>query len=142
MFRPTPPVLEALRPLVDAGELADALAAPRPDLTDLLLDAARRHDELPRPLVAATVRAACSRLGELHGGRSIEVRVPPFAAVQLGFGTGPRHTRGTPPNVVELDASTFLALITGRMGYDDATVHTSGAHAHEVRAAFPLVTSR
>jgi len=48
-------------------------------------------------------------------GRTVEVRVPPFGAVQCV--EGPRHTRGTPPNVVETDAETWLGLATGRLGW-------------------------
>ena len=139
MFRPTPAVVDALRPLVDERALTVELDAKRPDLTTLLLQAAREHEELPKPLVAAATRAACGRLGERFGGHAIELRVPPFAAVQLSFGTGPRHTRGTPPNVVEMSPTTVLALVTGRMRYADADAHASGAHADEVAQAFPLI---
>ena len=66
------------------------------------------------------------------------MRVPPFAAVQVGFGTGPRHTRGTPPNVVEASPATFIALATGHLGWAEADVRASGTHAHEAAAAFPL----
>jgi hypothetical protein len=54
-------------------------------------------------------------LAERAPGRSVEVRVPPFAAVQCV--PGPRHTRGTPPNVVETDPLTWLELATGRLGW-------------------------
>ncbi len=56
-------------------------------------------------------------------GRTVEVRVPPFGAVQCV--EGPRHTRGTPPNVVETDAETWLGLATGRLGW--AAAVASGA---------------
>jgi hypothetical protein len=49
----------------------------------------------------------------------VEVRIPPFAAVQCI--DGPRHTRGTPPAVVETDPVTFLRLATGRLGWAEAT---------------------
>ena len=58
------------------------------------------------------VRLLLDRLAETAPGHSVEVRVPPYAAVQCV--EGPRHTRGTPPNVVEMDAPTWLALATGR----------------------------
>lgn len=138
MFRPTDAVVEALRPLADPAQLSHALGSRKPDLTSVLLAVAREHDELPPVLLAAATRAMTAVLGRRHGGRSIELRVPPYAAVQLGFGTGPRHTRGTPPNVVELEPSTFLALATGRMTWADAPKRVSGAHAEEVAAAFPL----
>jgi hypothetical protein len=64
-------------------------------------------------------------------GRTVEVRVPPFGAVQCV--EGPRHTRGTPPNVVETDAETWLGLATGRLGWAEAVasgaVRASGERA-------------
>src|SRR5690349_845607 len=51
-------------------------------------------------------------------GRSVEVRVPPYAAVQCIAGV--RHTRGTPPAVVETDAATWIAVATGRLAWTDA----------------------
>ena len=51
-------------------------------------------------------------------GRSVEVRVPPYAAVQVIEGV--RHTRGTPPAVIETDAATWLALATGELGWTEA----------------------
>lgn len=51
-------------------------------------------------------------------GTSVEVRVPPYAAVQVVEGV--RHTRGTPPAVVETDPATWLDLATGRLGWDEA----------------------
>lgn len=53
-------------------------------------------------------------------GRSVEVRVPPHGVVQCV--PGPRHTRGTPPSVVETDPLTWLALATGRLGWHQALV--------------------
>lgn len=51
-------------------------------------------------------------------GRSVEVRVPPYAAVQVVPGV--RHTRGTPPAVVEADAATMIALATGEVTWHEA----------------------
>ncbi|HRD64175.1 MAG TPA: sterol carrier family protein [Nocardioides sp.] len=51
-------------------------------------------------------------------GHSVEVRVPPYAAVQVIPGV--RHTRGTPPAVVETDARTWIALATGELSWADA----------------------
>lgn len=77
------------------------------------------------------VRALTGLLAERAPGRSVEVRVPPFAAVQCV--AGPRHTRGTPPAVVETDATTFLRLATGRTDWDDVVasgaVRSSGLRA-------------
>jgi hypothetical protein len=57
-------------------------------------------------------------------GASVEVRIPPFAAVQCIAGA--RHTRGTPPAVVEMDAPTWIALGRGRMEWSQATLRASG----------------
>ena len=64
-------------------------------------------------------------------GRTVEVRVPPFGAVQCV--DGPRHTRGTPPNVVETDAETWLGLATGGLGWAEA-VATGAVRASGERA--------
>lgn len=64
------------------------------------------------------VRALAGLLASQAPGRSVELRIPPAAAVQLI--EGPRHTRGTPPGVVETDPDTFLRLVTGRMTWADA----------------------
>lgn len=60
---------------------------------------------------ATAVRYLLQLLAEKAPGNTVEVRVPPFGAVQVL--EGPRHTRGTPPNVVETDADTWIALATG-----------------------------
>ncbi|TDC93577.1 sterol carrier family protein [Actinomadura sp. 7K507] len=87
--------------------------------------------EPPRPVVKGAVRFLLDRLAELAPGRSVEVRVPPYAAVQCI--DGPHHTRGTPPNVVEMDAAAWIALATGRLAWADAVadgrVRASGARA-------------
>ncbi len=64
-------------------------------------------------------------------GRAIEVRVPPYAAVQCG--DGPTHTRGTPTNVIEMDAHTWLALANGEISWADA-IHSGAISASGVRA--------
>ena len=66
----------------------------------------------------ALVKHYLARLEVLAPGRSVEVRVPPFAAVQVVPGV--RHTRGTPPAVVETDGETWLALATGRTTWGEA----------------------
>jgi len=71
-----------------------------------------RHD------LATAVRYLLQLLVEKAPGASVEVRVPPFGAVQVI--EGPRHTRGTPPNVVETDAATWIALATGQERWADA----------------------
>jgi hypothetical protein len=64
-----------------------------------------------RDAIATAVRYLLQLLAEQAPGNTVEVRVPPFGAVQAI--EGPRHTRGTPPNVIETDAPTWLALATG-----------------------------
>lgn len=71
-----------------------------------------------RQTTATAVRFLLEQLATDHEGNSVEVRVPPYGATQAI--PGPRHTRGTPPNVVEMDASTWLALATGDLGWDAA----------------------
>jgi len=67
------------------------------------------------------VRALADLLVERAPGRSVELRIPPVAAVQLV--EGPRHTRGTPPGVVETDPATFLRLVTGRLTWTEGVEH-------------------
>lgn len=84
-----------------------------------------------RQTTAAAVRYALEELAERVPGNSVEVRVPPFGVTQCI--PGPRHTRGTPPNVVETDAATWLALVTGTLSWADAVaagkVSASGLRA-------------
>lgn len=80
------------------------------------LDAGRRPT---RGAARVAVRHLLDRLAETAPGHSVEVRVPPYAAVQCV--DGPRHTRGTPPNVVEMDAATWLGLATGRTTWPEET---------------------
>ncbi|GAB2684371.1 sterol carrier family protein [Thalassiella azotivora] len=88
-------------------------------------------DAVTRSQLATAVRHTLETLAENAPGRSVEVRVPPFAAVQCV--QGPRHTRGTPPNVVETDATTWLELATGRLAWRtavaDGRVSASGERA-------------
>jgi hypothetical protein len=86
------------------------------------------------------VKRYLSALQERAPGRAVEVRVPPYAAVQvIGGGT---HTRGTPRAVVEMDGQTWLALATGELAWSDAVadgrVHASGERA-DLSAYLPLV---
>ncbi|WP_020669420.1 sterol carrier family protein [Amycolatopsis nigrescens] len=84
-----------------------------------------------RPELAKAVRLSLRTLAADAPGRSVEVRVPPFAAVQCVEGL--RHTRGTPPNVIETDPRTWLELATGRLQWTDAVqagrVTASGTRA-------------
>ena len=83
------------------------------------------------PEVMAQVKATLAELVKRAPGRAIEVRIPPYAAIQCG--DGPIHTRGTPPNVIEMDADTWLALASGKLNWRDAmesgSISASGARA-------------
>jgi hypothetical protein len=84
-----------------------------------------------RTTLALAVRYTLQLLAEKAPGGTVEVRVPPHGAVQCV--EGPKHTRGTPPNVIETDAATWLALATGDLAWADAraagSVHASGQRA-------------
>ena len=84
-----------------------------------------------RTTLALAVRYSLQLLAEQAPGGTVEVRVPPYAAVQCV--EGPKHTRGTPPNVIETDAATWIALAGGDLTWDDARaagrVHASGQRA-------------
>jgi len=86
------------------------------------LDAARAAtaagDRPARDDLATAVRYLLQLLDEKAPGNTVEVRVPPFGAVQVV--QGPRHTRGTPPNVIEMDAATWIAVATGEAQWADA----------------------
>jgi hypothetical protein len=83
------------------------------------------------PEVMQQVKATLAELVKRAPGRAIEVRIPPYAAVQCG--EGPTHTRGTPANVIEMDADTWLALANGDLHWRDAVdsgkVSATGARA-------------
>lgn len=103
-----------------------------------------RDDSAPKPERAAladAVRLTARTLEALAPGASVEVRVPPFVAVQCI--SGPTHTRGNPPNVVETDPRTWLLLATGLSTVTDAvaagTLSLSGSRAAEVADWLPVV---
>lgn len=85
----------------------------------------------PRAALGTAVRYLLQLLVEKAPGNAVEMRVPPFGAVQVV--QGPRHTRGTPPNVVETDAATWIALALGEETWPDAVsrgaIHASGTRA-------------
>ena len=94
-------------------------------------DGADAATSVDRSTLALAVRYSLQLLAEEAPGGTVEVRVPPFGAVQCI--EGPKHTRGTPPNVVETDVTTWLALATGTLSWADARaagrVHASGQRA-------------
>jgi hypothetical protein len=95
--------------------------------------------EPERAVLRSAARFLLSQLASGSPGRSVEVRVVPVAAVQAV--AGPRHTRGTPPNVVETDPLTWFRLATGRLGWDEAVragaVQASGGRS-DLSAFLPL----
>jgi hypothetical protein len=97
--------------------------------------------EPARTEIAEAVRLTARTLAAVAPGAAVEVRVPPFAAVQCV--AGPRHTRGTPPNVVETDPRTWLQLATGLLSVGvagaDGRLELSGSRAGEIEAWLPLV---
>ncbi|KQQ08807.1 MULTISPECIES: sterol carrier family protein [Rathayibacter] len=84
-----------------------------------------------RTTTATAVRFLLQIIETRVPGRSVEVRVPPFGAAQCV--EGPGHTRGTPPNVIEMDAATWLRLATGDLpwaeGLASGRIHASGVRA-------------
>ena len=90
--------------------------------------------------LATAVRYLLEELGTRAEGNTVEVRVPPFGAVQCI--EGPRHTRGTPPNVVEMSPEIWFALAIGALNWDaavaDGSIHASGIRA-EIKDQLPLL---
>ncbi|MEP6462157.1 MAG: sterol carrier family protein [Frankiaceae bacterium] len=161
--RPPEELRSALRDSVDAvresvsGEAADRLVATRPGVLpfrEFLITRCVEGTVHGLDLAAATgaepvldpsaVRHAVTLLADILAadapGRAVEVRVPPYAAVQCV--PGPRHNRGTPPNVIEMDPVTWLELAAGRRSWADAVkagrVQASGRRA-DVSEWLPVV---
>jgi hypothetical protein len=92
-----------------------------------------------RGTLATAVRYSLEEVTARAPGNSVEVRVPPFGVTQCV--EGPRHTRGTPPNVIECDAATWLAMVSGQLSWADAVdagrVAASGLRA-DLSGLLPL----
>jgi hypothetical protein len=99
--------------------------------------------EPARDQLRDATRALLAQLAAKAPGHSVEVRVPPYGAIQCV--PGPRHTRGTPPNVVETDPLTWVLLATGRLGWAEATaggrVRASGTRT-DISALLPVMPAR
>jgi Bacterial SCP ortholog len=125
----------AARHSADPAKTRDAVRAVEDWLRDETRPVPSRAD------LAAAVRLTARTLALQAPGASVEVRVPPFVAVQCV--SGPRHTRGTPPNVVETDPRTWLLLATGLLRLADASasgaLQMSGSRAVEIQTWLPLV---
>ncbi|GAA4939392.1 hypothetical protein GCM10025331_26720 [Actinoplanes utahensis] len=106
------------------------------------LDALDRGAEPARVVLRDAVRALLTELSRRAPGRSVEVRIPPFGAIQCV--AGPRHTRGTPPNVVETDPMTWLLVASGRLPWHEAVgagrVRASGIRT-DISEYLPLIDS-
>lgn len=127
---------------VDPIELRAAMAA----VGEWLLDDGQSLARPGRAELAKAVRLSARMLAEEAPGHSVELRVPPFVAVQCI--EGPRHTRGTPPNVVEMTPRTWLRIAAGLVGFDEArkrageepgeSMDVSGTRAGELAAHLPV----
>lgn len=109
-------------------------------LVQAVVQVRRQHQPPARDALKLVSRELARRLAAAYPGRSVEVRVPPYAAVQCL--AGPRHTRGTPPNVVETDPATWVDLCAGLVGWSEAVrdgrVRASGERA-DLSAVLPLL---
>ena len=125
----------ATRRTVDPTKTRQAVA----EVGDWLRDEGAGAPE--RSVLADAVRLTARTLASMAPGSSVEVRVPPFVAVQCI--SGPRHTRGNPPNVVETDPRTWLLVATGLLSTADAVaagaLRMSGSRAGEIADWMPLV---
>ncbi|MXP23255.1 hypothetical protein GIY30_18120 [Gordonia sp. HNM0687] len=125
----------AARKPIDPVAVREAVLAVAPWLLDEAVGAPSRAE------LAAAVRLSVRTLAELAPGNSVEVRVPPFVAVQCI--EGPRHTRGTPPNVIETSPREWLLLATGLADFDEAVaageISASGHRAPAIAELLPVI---
>jgi len=125
----------AARRIADPTKTREAVSAVADWLRD---DTVAMPD---RTAIADAVRLTARTLAAQAPGASVEVRVPPFVAVQCISGLA--HTRGNPPNVVETDPRTWLLLATGLLTMPDAlangTLQSSGSRAGEIADWLPVV---
>lgn len=122
-------VMGAMRGPIRSGDLVATrvleVVVHTEDLARSLPD--REPPTFDREALGMVVRVLLGILAERAPGKSVEVRVPPFGVVQCV--EGPRHTRGTPPNVVEAGPVTWVRLAAGRQAWAEAV------HAGDVRAS-------
>lgn len=94
------------------------------------------------PKILSEVKDSLALLVARAPGRAIEVRIPPYTAVQCG--EGPTHTRGTPPNLIEMDAATWLTLARGEITWAEAmasgNIVASGIRA-DLSPYLPLINN-
>ena len=106
---------------------------------EAVLGSLSESSEVDRDTLALATRYLLQRFEQAQPGHTVEVRVPPYGAVQAV--EGPRHTRGTPPNVVELAPADWVALATGHASWEslvkDARVSASGTRS-DISDLLPL----
>ncbi|WP_063054658.1 sterol carrier family protein [Nocardia salmonicida] len=123
------------RNVVDPAQVRAAVSDVGEWLRDPALPVPGRRE------LGAAVKGTVRALAGSAPGHSVEVRVPPFVAVQCI--EGPRHTRGNPPNVVETDPRTWLLLATGLLTFEAAAesgvLTASGTRAGEIAGWLPIV---
>ncbi len=131
------------------GRLGEFLRTRILDLVVHTDDLARSLEDpasvpMERKALATACRTLATILADRHPGRSVEVRVPPYAAVQCGVGEdGPTHTRGTPPNVIETDPVSWLRLATGRLSWAELRAQgkiSASGHRADLSSALPLLS--
>ncbi|MGD1169846.1 sterol carrier family protein [Mycobacterium seoulense] len=124
----------AARQKADPAKTRQAVLA----VADWLRDESRPAPD--RESLGTAVRLTARTLAAVAPGASVEVRIPPFVAVQCI--AGPRHTRGTPPNVVETDPRTWLLLAAGLLSFPEArdagAISLSGSRAGDIEHCLPL----
>jgi hypothetical protein len=95
------------------------------------------------PLVLERVKGLLDIISQLAPGHAVELRIPPYAAIQCV--EGPKHTRGTPPNVVEMDCETLFSLAKGETQWgaaiESGAIHASGERSN-LEALFASLTIR
>lgn len=120
------------RPAPEPEDVRAAVAA--------VLAASDAGDQPDAVALREAVKALTRLLAQRHPGRTVEVRIPPYAAVQCL--TGPRHTRGTPPNVVEAEPLAWVLLCAGRVEWSELVrtgrVRASGERS-DLTSVLPLV---
>ncbi len=84
------------------------------------------------PEIMEQVKVILGQISKIAPGHAVELRIPPYSAIQCV--EGPKHTRGTPPNVVEMKAEALFDLVAGKLtwavGVDNGTIHASGERSN------------
>ena len=140
-----PPKPPAREDLVAALQAQDPGGRPAedvlPQLVRAVADALERGAEPDRTALKLACRGLAQELAARVPGRTVELRIPPYAAVQCV--PGPRHTRGTPPNVVEVQPAAWVLLAAGRLSWAaaaaDGRLHASGERAGLLADELPLL---